>query len=133
MPSPRDDAGAPHELAINQLAALGLFDGTTGEQGADYRHAAPMARDDMAQYLVNAYTIITGKPMGEGPDAFTDDNGSDNEAAINSLAAEGVVVGTGGGLYDPDGTVTRGQMASYIARFLEVLNDADVSLTPITP
>jgi hypothetical protein len=67
-----------------------------------------------------------------GPDAFTDDTnggdphgaGTDNEQAIDALANAGVVQGTGGGLYRPSGTVTRGQMASFFARFIQLLVDA---------
>jgi hypothetical protein len=126
-----DDAGTPHELSINQLATLGIWDGTTGEQGSAYGVTQPMRRDDMAQLLVNAYRVIAGAPLPEGPDAFTDDTaggnphgaGTDNEAAINALANAGVVQGIGGGLYDPTGSVTRGQMASFLARYLQVLVD----------
>jgi hypothetical protein len=83
-----------------------------------------MRRDDMAQLLVNAYEVITGSPLPEGPDAFTDDDGNDNEAAIDALAQADVVQGIGGGLYDPEGSVTRGQMASLLVRYIQVLADA---------
>ncbi len=123
------DDGGVHELAINQLAALGIFDGTTGESGETYGVSDPMRRDDMAQILVNAYKVATGEDIPAGDDAFTDDNSSDNEDAINALAAAGVVEGTGGGLYDPAGSVTRGQFASFFARYLQVLVDAGTTIS----
>jgi uncharacterized repeat protein (TIGR01451 family) len=124
---PGDDGGV-HELAINQLAALGVLDGTTGEQGTTYGVAQPTRRDDMAKLLFNTYTVMTGSPLPAGPDAFTDDTnggdphgaGTDDEAAINALAKAGVVQGTGSSLYNPTGTVTRGQFASYFVRLMQL-------------
>lgn len=125
------DDGGVHERSINQLAALGIFDGTTGEDGEMFHPWDFMRRDDMAQILVNAYKVVTGDELEAGEDAFTDDEGTDadgtgtdNEDAINALAAVDVVEGTGGGLYDPDGFVTRGQFASFFARYMQVLADA---------
>jgi hypothetical protein len=117
---PGDD-GDVHELAINQLAALGVLDETTGQSGNQYLVGDPMRRDDMAQILVNAYQVITGAPLPEGPNAFTDDEGNDNEAAINALAQANVVQGIGGGLYNPDGATTRAQTASLLVRYIQVL------------
>ena len=117
---PGDD-GDVHELAINQLAALGVLDGTTGQTGDRYNVSDPMKREDMAQILFNAYLVIVGESLPPGPDAFTDDSSSDNQAAINSLAQVGVVEGTGGGLYDPTGSVSRAQMASFFVRYMQLL------------
>jgi hypothetical protein len=121
---PGDNAGPPHELSINQLAALGVLDATTGQTGDKYNVGADMRRDDMAQFLANAYEVITGAPLPEGPNAFTDDEGNDNEAAINALANAHVVEGTGNGLYGPALSVTRGQMASFFARYIQLVVDA---------
>ena len=90
-----------HELAINQLAALGVLDETTGQSPPNYNVSAPMRRDDMAQLLVNAYQLIVGDPLPSGPDAFTDDGSSDNQNAINALANAGVVQGIGGVIFEP--------------------------------
>jgi uncharacterized repeat protein (TIGR01451 family) len=135
---PSDD-GNVHELAINQLAALGVLDGTTGERGSSYGAANPMRRDDMAKLLFNSFELITGAPLPAGPNAFTDDTdggnphaaGTDDEAAINALAQAGVVQGTGGGLYNPTGSVTRGQFASFFVRLMQILVDSgDLPATP---
>jgi hypothetical protein len=135
---PGDD-GDVHELAINQLAAVDVFDGTTGEQGNAWGVHNPMRRDDMAKILFNAFELITGSPMPAGPNAFTDDTnggdphgaGTDDEAAINALAQAGVVQGTGGSLYNPTGSVTRGQFASFFVRLMQILVDSgDLPATP---
>jgi hypothetical protein len=118
------DNGGVHELAINQLAALGgILDDTTGQSPPNFNVSDPMRRDNMAQLLFNSYKVIVGAALPAGPDAFTDDTGNPNEAAIDALAQAGVVQGTGGGLYDPSGSVSRGQMASFFVRLMQLLVD----------
>ena len=46
-------------------------------------------------------------------------------ADINALAAEAIVLGTGGGLYDPHGTVQRDSMASFLVRTIQYLANLD--------
>jgi hypothetical protein len=117
-----DEAAEAHEHRINQLAAVGVIGGN-GEQGASYFPTTEMRRDHMASFLYNAYEAVAGEPLPDGPDAFTDDEGNPHEQEIDALAAADVLSGTGGGLYDPAGTVSRGQMASFLARFLDLLAD----------
>jgi Cysteine-rich secretory protein family/S-layer homology domain len=50
--------------------------------------------------------------------AFSDDDGSTHEEAINRLAAAGVTNGCGSGRYCPGEPVTRAEMASFLARAL---------------
>ncbi len=58
---------------------------------------------------------------GATPDAFRDVPTTNNHVAnIDCIASFGVVVGVGGGNYDPNGDVTRGQMASFLVRFVEL-------------
>jgi hypothetical protein len=49
-------------------------------------------------------------------DFFADDATSTHQASINSLAEAGVVGGTGPGTYAPRSSVTRAQMAAFLAR-----------------
>ena len=48
--------------------------------------------------------------------AFADDNGDYHEAAINAIAAAGITEGCAENLYCPALSVTRAQMASFLAR-----------------
>ncbi len=48
--------------------------------------------------------------------AFKDDNGDYHEAAINAIAAAGITEGCAEDLYCPTLSVTRAQMASFLAR-----------------
>jgi hypothetical protein len=51
-------------------------------------------------------------------DFFTDDEGHSGEAAINRIAAAGITTGCGPARFCPAATVSRGQMASLLARAL---------------
>lgn len=121
MASPRftDDA-PPHEIAIDQLAAIGVI-ADNGESGASYFPTATMRRDEMASYLVRAYAYITGVALPPGPDAFGDIDGNPHETAIEALVAAGVVQGTTATTYNPAGGVSRLQMASLLARLIVTL------------
>jgi hypothetical protein len=57
-------------------------------------------------------------------DFFTDDENLPQQAAINRMAAAGITSGCGEDRFCPEGTVTRGQMASFLDRALE-LPEAD--------
>jgi hypothetical protein len=54
--------------------------------------------------------------------SFTDDNGNLHEGYIEAINAAGITAGCdeSGNLYCPDGVVTRGQMASFLARALDL-------------
>ncbi|MEX2292757.1 MAG: peptidoglycan DD-metalloendopeptidase family protein [Acidimicrobiales bacterium] len=114
-----DDDGTVHELAVNQLAELGVIRGDTGEVGRDLQGRVAMKRDRMAAWMVRAYALITGEelPAAEA-DYFRDDVPGYHEADINRLAETGVVQGTAPGIYSPRDGVRRDQMASYLARTL---------------
>jgi hypothetical protein len=69
------------------------------------------------------------------PDPFTDIDGSVHETAIRCLAAYGFINGTTSTTFSPHDTVTRGQMASFLARVLAFvgvpLEPADQGFTDI--
>ncbi len=75
----------------------------------------PVSRGQMASFMKRALGL---------PDSsknwFTDDDGSTHEASINSVADDGITLGCGVGLYCPSDLVTRAQMASFLARALDL-------------
>ena len=115
-----DDDESVHELRINQLAAIGII-GDNGEDGSSYFPGQNITREEMASFVNGLIEAESGAPLASDTDAFTDDEDSPYEADINGLAAAGIVQGTGGGLYDPDGTVQRDSMASFIVRTIQHL------------
>ncbi|MEY2591780.1 MAG: large repetitive protein [Acidimicrobiaceae bacterium] len=111
-----DDNGDVHELAINQLAALGIIHGTgprTFNPGGD------VTRGQVASFVVATYAYLLGSPLPAGPDAFSDDNGDVHEADINAAAAAGLANGFGDGTFGPNLPVRRDQLASFAIRALD--------------
>ena len=50
----------------------------------------------------------------DGPGSFTDDNGHFSEPYNNRMAADGITSGCAAGLFCPQATVLREQMAKFI-------------------
>ncbi len=122
-----DDAGV-HESDVNALAEMGIVEGFPD---GTYRPSLLITRGQIASLFARAWEVATGDPLADGPDAFTDDEASVHEAAINATAAAGWVNGVGGGKFDPGAPATRGQFASVLARMLSNLV-ADGFTTPPT-
>ena len=62
---------------------------------------------------------------------FIDDNGSTFEPAIEAVAAEGIASGCGGGRFCPEDFVTRGQMAAFLARGLDLVSTSGVHFSDV--
>ena len=98
---------------INRIAEAGITKGCNPPKNDRYCPDEGATRAEMAAFLVRAFDL---KPTNS--DYFRDDNGLTLEADINAVAAAGISVGCGDGLYCPDRTVTRAQMASFLKRAL---------------
>ncbi len=72
-----------------------------------------------AAILAVAVWLIPASPAAAAG-TFDDDDGNVHEAAIEAIAAEGITVGCSTNLYCPDRAVTRGQMASFLQRALDL-------------
>jgi Tol biopolymer transport system component len=92
---------------------------TSGCSPERYCPTSPVTRGQMASFLARAMDLPP-----TATDYFSDDNGTTHEANINRIAAAGITTGCAPGLYCPTGLVTRGQMASFLARALELPNTA---------
>jgi len=130
-----DDDGNVHEYAIVRLAAADVTAGCTTDR---FCPSEQVSRAQTAALLARSLRL-----PASGVDAFGDDSGSIHEGAINSLAAAGLANGctltrssrrghpgplrtersaSGAAVsnYCPGGTLKRGQMASLLARALEL-------------
>ena len=105
-----DDHDSVHEDAINRLAAAGVTMGCGDDM---FCPDDPVLRSHMAAFLSRALDL-----SDVALDFFADDDDSPHQSAINALADFGVTGGCGGDSFCPDATVTRGQMATLIARAL---------------
>ncbi|MET0566974.1 MAG: S8 family serine peptidase [Acidimicrobiia bacterium] len=111
-----DDDGAFYEEAANRMAAAGLSTGCAPDR---YCGTQPMPRGQMAAMLYR------GLDLAPGPDVFVDDEASAFEGAINRVAAAGISFGCNppqNNHFCPGDPVTRGQMAGFIRRSLDLIN-----------
>ena len=118
-----DDTGSIHENDINAIAAAGITFGCNPPANDRFCPTRPVTRAQMASFLVRGFGIAPS-----AVDAFTDDTGLVHEADINAIAAAGITFGCNPPANDqfcPTGLVTRAQMASFLARAME--------LTPLPP
>jgi hypothetical protein len=70
-----------------------------------------ITRAEMATFLDRMF-----EPPVTAADAFTDDDASIHEAAIDRIAAAGITTGCAASRFCPDALVSREQMAAFIAR-----------------
>jgi hypothetical protein len=126
-PSPfRDTGGNLHERAITCMA---WWDVAAGTGPGAYSPGRSVRRDQMATFLARML-YQAGVPFpAHPPDAFPDDDGSLHEPLIDAMAALGVVGGRADGTYGPSGPVTRGQMATFLARALPMATRAALANT----
>lgn len=120
LPEPTDQGfadltGGPHDTAINQLAELGVVNGTTS---TTYSPRQAVRRDQMASFLVRAYEEAS-IPLDEpSVRSFDDIIGNVHADNIDKAAEAGFAHGIGDGRYAPERAVRRDQMATFIARVL---------------
>ncbi|CAN5853594.1 hypothetical protein BH23ACT10_BH23ACT10_29760 [soil metagenome] len=106
-----DDEASPHEAGINRLAHANIAKGCAGTRFCPNR---PVTRGQMAAFISRSLDLPS-----TGVDAFDDDARNAHEAAINALAAADITSGCDAGRperFCPDATVTRAQMAAFLAR-----------------
>ena len=104
---------APH---VERLAELGVTRGCVAELDVEaFCPDSPITRGQMATFLVTAFGI----PSVDSS-RFVDTEGNVHEHNINALAAEGITAGCSSEQprYCPSDYVTRGQMATFLARAL---------------
>ncbi len=112
-----DDAGSIHQAAINSIAAAGITLGCNPPANDLFCPTEHVTRGQMAAFLNRGLNLPP-----DTTNRFIDDNGSIFEAQIQSLAASGITLGCNPPTNDrfcPDQFVTRGQMASFLARSLQ--------------
>jgi hypothetical protein len=107
-----DIAGTPFEDDIVWLWEQGI---TTGCTATKFCPKDPVTRGQMATFLARAFELPAATS-----DHFTDDNGTAHEDNINRLFEAGITTGCTATKFCPKDPVTRGQMATFLARALEL-------------
>ncbi len=106
-------AGSFAAAFIEQLAHEGV---TSGCGGGNYCPGSPTTRDQMATFLLLTKEGSSYTPPACVTPTFSDVPCSNSFAPwIDELARRGITGGCGGGDYCPSASVTRGQMAVFLA------------------
>jgi uncharacterized lipoprotein YddW (UPF0748 family) len=114
-----DTVGHTFEDDIDLLASLGIVAGLSPTRfGPDL----PVDRAQMASMIARTFAEGYDRPLPPGEVRFTDvPAGSVHRDAIGRLVAARITTGVTATTYDPGGQVTRGQMASFVTRSVNVL------------
>jgi hypothetical protein len=107
-----DIGSSPFRAEIEWLVSEEIAAGCSATK---YCPGWTVTREQMASFLKRAMNL----PAAER-DHFADDDGSMHEDDINRLTDAGVTGGCGGNRYCPNAYVNRGQMASFLARALDL-------------
>lgn len=108
-----DDDASVHESNIDLIAAAGITKGCNPPTNDEFCPERDITRGEMAAFLARSLYL------GEGVDAFGDDGSSIFESDINAIAAVGITQGCNPPVNDefcPERTLTRGEMAAFVAR-----------------
>lgn len=118
--APFDDvAGTTHEAAIALVASLGIAD---GYPDGTFRPRAQVTRGQMASFLSRTVEGLTDDIELSQRRWFDDVAGTTHEDAIVTVRELGITLGTvEPRIYAPLTTLSRGQMASLLARTLDAL------------
>jgi hypothetical protein len=130
----RDDDRSPHQDAVNRLAEAGVVG---GKEPGRYAPLERVSRAQMAAFLVRAHDHRARQggrpPLADGGDYFPDDDTSPLQREINASAAAGLTGGYADGTYQPGLAVARDQMASFLARTLDVVVEQGLATVPPGP
>ena len=115
-------AGSTHAAGIDCVSALGIASGTAERM---FSPSAPVSRGQMASFLANAWRQAGRTCPASDASSIFDDvaAGSTHAESIGCIAALGITRGTAAGMFSPSESVTRAQMATFLARFYEELTD----------
>lgn len=122
-----DTADSAHAAAVGTLAAAAVVDGTGAGR---YDPDRAVTRGQMASFLDRMWPRLTGEALPAGLDAFADDDRSRHHDAINRVSAAGIAQGVDTQSFHPGGPVTRGQMATFLARVVDHLAEQGIASPP---
>jgi hypothetical protein len=111
-----DIDASPFRSDILWAATTGITAGCAPDR---FCPGAPVTREQMASFLRRADSL---PPTSR--DYFSDDDASQHEGDINAIASARITGGCASGRYCPRNAVTRGQMASFLVRALNLTPSA---------
>lgn len=110
-----------HTASIERLVDAGIM--SLSDCGAAN---SVISRGRMSQLVHDALVDLGGVPLPDETqdrDYYPDDNGHIYEPHIDGITALGIVTGNADGTFGPDTSLTRAQMATFLARCVDALLD----------
>ena len=114
-PGFEDSHSAVHARPIARLSEAGL---ASGFPDGTFRPGTEVTRAQMSSFLVRLLRHLGVSLPAAGTPPFPDAVGDHHAEAIAAVAAAGITVGDTSGAFHPAEHVTRGQMATFLARAL---------------
>ncbi len=122
-----DTVGTVFEGDIEWLSGAGITAGCNPPANTMFCPNDPVTRGQMAAFMVRAL----GLTDDGGGDLFTDDDGTVFEGNIDKLATAGITKGCNppaNTMFCPNDPVTRGQMAAFMVRAFNYIDDGGGNL-----
>ena len=110
----------------NDVACAAWWDLAQGTTATTFAPTHRLSRAQMAAFLSRLITVSGGTLPSSPRNAFPDDDQDLQAHAIDQLAAVGIISGATDGRFHPNSAVTRGQMASFLARAYDYLTGAQL-------
>lgn len=109
-----DVDGTTHEPGIRAVVAAGIV---SGFPDATFRPSVGVTRGQMATFLANGFGLDD-----DGEVRFTDVAGTTHAGGIAAVTGAGIAAGFPDATFRPGATVTRGQLATFLARALGLID-----------
>lgn len=114
-----DDDKNSHQANIEAIAAAGITNGCDPPSNDRYCPSQTVSRAEMAVFLIRALGLSGALPSHLG--TFSDvPAGLWYGPSVEKLAQLGITTGHSDGTFKPNGTVTRGEMAAFLARAFQL-------------
>jgi len=110
---PFGDVNQNYAEAVGALYSKGIVNGVSKTEFGTYK---PLKRGDAAVIIARALELDTKN----APDAGFKDVNSNIKGAVNALVAKGIISGVSKDKFDPDASLTRGQMAKILANAFDL-------------
>lgn len=119
------DDDPPEDEAIDQLAALGVLQGTSRSPEL-FAPDAPLTRGQLASLLVRSYELTTGERIDAPADPFVDDDSSPHEPDTAKAAAAGLLPPSTSRGFAPEAAVLDGELARSAERLTTLLRGREL-------
>ena len=124
-----DTGGTVHADAVDLVAMAGV---AQGRSDGTFGPGELVTRAQMATFVVRTVEVLTDQPFADERIWFDDATGHFHERNINVARDLGITLGgTDPRRFEPERTMTRAQMASFVARTLDALGRRGVEVGPV--